>query len=58
MNASERKESTLVKYDIVFAFANPLHAVISTKFFGKVSGLMMQAFEDRCEAVYGRGVPR
>lgn len=58
MNASEGKESTLVRYDIVFAFANPLHAVISAKFFGQVSGLMMRAFEDRCEEVYGRGAPQ
>jgi len=58
MNASEGKESTLVKYDIVFAFANPLHVAISARFFGQVSGLMMRAFEDRCEEVYGRGDPR
>lgn len=58
VNTSEGKESTLVKYDIAFAFANPLHAAISSKFFGQVSGLMMRAFEDRCGEVYGRGVPR
>ena len=57
-NASGGKESTLVKYHIAFAFANPLHAAISARFFGQVSGLMMQAFEERCEEVYGRGVPR
>lgn len=50
------KDSTLVKYDIAFAFANPLHAAISAKFFGQVSGLMMRAFENRCEEVYGRGI--
>ena len=58
VNASGGKESALVKYDIAFAFANPLHAVISAKFFRQVSGLMMRAFEDRCEEVYGRGAPR
>lgn len=56
VDAPEGKESTLVKYDITFAFANPLHAVISAKFFGEVSGLMMRAFEDRYEEVYGLGV--
>ena len=57
-NASGGKESTLVKYDISFAFANPLHAAISAKFFGQVSGLMLAAFEDRCEEVYGLGASR
>jgi len=57
-DASGGKGSTLVKYDIAFAFANPIHAVVSAKFFGQVSGLMMRAFEDRCEQVYGLGVPR
>ena len=55
-NASGGKESSLFKYDIAFVFANPLHAAISAKFFGQVSGLMMRAFEDRCEEVYGRRV--
>ncbi|KAF9782204.1 dehydrase and lipid transport-domain-containing protein [Thelephora terrestris] len=57
-HASGGNESTLVRYDIAFAFANPLHAAISAKFFGQVSGLMMHAFEDRCERVYGRAVSR
>lgn len=54
MDASGDEKSTLVKYDIAFAFANPLHAAISAKFFGQVSGLMMRAFEDRCGEVYER----
>lgn len=58
VNASGGKESTLVKYDIAFAFANPLHAAISAKFFGQVSGLMMRAFEDRCGEVYGLSASR
>lgn len=58
VNASEGKESTLVRYDIAFDFANPLHAAISAKFFGQVSGLMMRAFEDRCEEVYGLDASR
>jgi coenzyme Q-binding protein COQ10 len=57
-NASEGQESTLVKYDIAFAFANPLHSAISAKFFRQVSGLMMHAFEDRCKEVYGRGLSK
>jgi coenzyme Q-binding protein COQ10 len=57
-NSSGEGGPTLVKYDIAFAFANPLHAVISAKFFGQVSDLMMRAFEDRCGEVYGRGVAR
>lgn len=58
INGPGGKESTLVKYDIAFDFANPLHAAISAKFFGQVSGLMMRAFEDRCEEVYGLGATR
>ncbi|KAG1770086.1 dehydrase and lipid transport-domain-containing protein [Suillus occidentalis] len=46
---------TLVTLDIAFAFENPLHSALSAKFFGKVSRLMVQAFEERCLAVYGSG---
>ncbi|KAF9483927.1 hypothetical protein BDN70DRAFT_873040 [Pholiota conissans] len=51
-------QSTLVTFDLTYEFANPLHAGISSSFFGKVSGMMIQAFEDRCREVYGsrRGI--
>ncbi|OJA14685.1 hypothetical protein AZE42_02407 [Rhizopogon vesiculosus] len=46
---------TLVTLDLAFAFENPLHSAVSATFFGKVSALMVQAFEERCMAVYGSG---
>jgi len=46
---------TLVTLDLAFAFENPLHSAVSAAFFGKVSTLMVQAFEERCLAVYGSG---
>ncbi|KAG2118791.1 dehydrase and lipid transport-domain-containing protein [Suillus discolor] len=46
---------TLVTLDIAFAFENPLYSALSSKFFGNVSMLMVQAFEERCLAVYGSG---
>lgn len=44
---------TLVKFDLTYQFANPLHAGVSSTFFGQVSKMMIQAFEDRCVNVYG-----
>ncbi|KAH6914942.1 dehydrase and lipid transport-domain-containing protein [Coprinopsis sp. MPI-PUGE-AT-0042] len=46
--------STLVSLDLVYDFANPLHAAVSSQFFGQVSQLMIKAFEDRCYEVYRR----
>ncbi|KII94828.1 hypothetical protein PLICRDRAFT_66100, partial [Plicaturopsis crispa FD-325 SS-3] len=46
---------TLVTLDLVYAFANPVHATISAAFFGQVSKLMVKAFEERCLEVYGPG---
>ncbi|TEB30236.1 hypothetical protein FA13DRAFT_1734061 [Coprinellus micaceus] len=46
-------KSTLVTLDLVYAFSNPLHASVSSAFFGQVSKAMVQAFEDRCRRVYG-----
>ncbi|KDQ15477.1 hypothetical protein BOTBODRAFT_173955 [Botryobasidium botryosum FD-172 SS1] len=46
---------TRVTFDLTYAFANPLYASISSRFFGQVSELMVQAFEKRCVEVYGRG---
>lgn len=46
---------TLVSYDIAFAFANPIHAAVSTALFGQVSKLMIKAFEEHCIQVYGEG---
>jgi len=46
---------TLLMFDIVFAFSNPLHASVSSAFFGRVSKMMVRAFEERCIDVYGLG---
>jgi len=46
---------TLLSLDLAFEFANPLHAAVSGAFFGKVSSLMVKAFEERCVRVYGPG---
>jgi coenzyme Q-binding protein COQ10 len=51
--ASDDVGPTLVSLDLSFAFANPVHAVVSGAFFGRVSGLMVKAFEERCAKVYG-----
>jgi len=44
---------TLVSFSLAYQFANPIHAGVSSLFFGQVSKLMIQAFEDRCSQVYG-----
>ena len=44
---------TVLSLDLAFEFANPLHAAVSGAFFGKVSTLMVKAFEERCVKVYG-----
>jgi coenzyme Q-binding protein COQ10 len=44
---------TLLTFDISFAFASPIHAAISKGFFGRVSSMMVTAFEERCLEVYG-----
>lgn len=45
--------TTLLSLDLAFEFANPVHAAVSSAFFGKVSTLMVKAFEERCVTVYG-----
>ncbi|KAF8267437.1 hypothetical protein EI94DRAFT_1730533 [Lactarius quietus] len=45
---------TLLSLDLSYEFANPVHAAVSGAFFGKVSTLMVKAFEERCVKVYGR----
>jgi coenzyme Q-binding protein COQ10 len=52
---SDDSSPTLVSYDVAFAFANPVHAAVSTAFFSQVSKLMIQAFEERCLQVHGKG---
>jgi len=47
--------STLITLDLAFAFSNPVHATVSAAFFGQVSKLMVNAFEERCLEVYGPG---
>jgi len=55
VTASDDVGSTLVSLDLSFAFANPLHAAVSGAFFGKVSTLMVKAFENQCMKVYDAG---
>ncbi|KAM6495921.1 hypothetical protein JOM56_008627 [Amanita muscaria] len=45
-------DSTLVTLDLVYAFANPLHAAVSGAFFGQISKQTIRAFEERCRIVY------
>jgi len=44
---------TLVTFSLAYQFANPIHAGLSCVFFGRVSNLMIEAFEDRCTKIYG-----
>ena len=53
--ADDLSRPTLLTFDIVFAFSNPLHASVSGAFFGRVSRMMVKAFEERCIDVYGLG---
>ncbi|KAJ6599102.1 dehydrase and lipid transport-domain-containing protein [Mycena vulgaris] len=50
--------ATLVSLDLAFAFASPIHAAVSSSFFGQVSRLMVNAFEERCADVYGVGASK
>ncbi|KAK7470692.1 hypothetical protein VKT23_002114 [Stygiomarasmius scandens] len=52
--SADENSNTLVTLDLSFAFANPIHAAVSSAFFGQVSKQMVQAFEQRCIDVYGR----
>ncbi|KAK9720795.1 hypothetical protein K7432_003898 [Basidiobolus ranarum] len=36
-----------------FEFASPIHAQVSNLFFDQVSSLMIKAFEERCQQLYG-----
>jgi coenzyme Q-binding protein COQ10 len=53
-NMPEDAPETLVSLDLAYEFSNPLHAQVSSAFFGQVSKAMTQAFEDRCRALYDR----
>ncbi|KAF8165380.1 dehydrase and lipid transport-domain-containing protein [Crassisporium funariophilum] len=44
---------TLVSFNLTYEFADPIYASVSSTFFGRVSKLMIKAFEDRCVEVYG-----
>jgi coenzyme Q-binding protein COQ10 len=43
----------LVSFDLTYEFSNPLHAGVSSTFFGQISKLMIAAFADRCQSIYG-----
>ncbi|KAJ4478027.1 dehydrase and lipid transport-domain-containing protein [Lentinula aciculospora] len=51
-SGKDYSNTTLVTLDLSFAFASPVHAAVSSAFFGQVSKQMVQAFEDRCSKVY------
>ncbi|KZT60826.1 hypothetical protein CALCODRAFT_465105 [Calocera cornea HHB12733] len=53
--AKEQAGPTLLTLDLEYSFLNPLHAALAGAFFEKVSGMMVDAFERRCEVVYGPG---
>jgi len=44
---------TLVSFNLAYEFASPIHAGVSSVFFGRVSKLMLQTFENRCLQLYG-----
>ena len=44
---------TLVSFNLTYEFSNPLHAGVSSAFFGQISKLMIEAFSDRCQSIYG-----
>lgn len=52
---ADARGPTLVSIDLTYAFAHPLHAQVSAAFFGQVSKLMIRAFEERCQQLYGAG---
>ncbi|KIM46222.1 hypothetical protein M413DRAFT_64768 [Hebeloma cylindrosporum] len=50
---SDAPGPTLVSFDLTYEFSNPLHAGVSSAFFGQISKLMIAAFADRCQSIYG-----
>ena len=48
--------ATCLSLDIVFVFANPMHAALSSAVIGQVSDKMIEAFVNRCSEVYGSGL--
>lgn len=52
-HTSDAPGPTLVSFDLTYEFSNPLHGGVSSTFFGQISKLMIAAFADRCESIYG-----
>ncbi|KAH8926460.1 cyclase/dehydrase [Atractiella rhizophila] len=48
------KNSTIVDFSLCYSFASPVYASVSSVFFDKVSSQMVNAFQSRCEKIYGR----
>ncbi|CAI2185461.1 11356_t:CDS:2, partial [Funneliformis geosporum] len=44
-------------FHLEFEFTSPLHAQVANVFFDQVSALMVDAFEERCNQVYGPPAP-
>ncbi|CAG8655530.1 14125_t:CDS:2 [Funneliformis caledonium] len=44
-------------FHLEFEFTSPLHAQVANVFFDQVSALMIDAFEERCNQVYGPPAP-
>ena len=45
---------TSVSYHLTYEFVNPLYSATSAAYFGRVAGMMIKAFEDRCLVIYGK----
>lgn len=54
-NTDPHTGPTLLTIDLAFAFVNPLHRIASQAVLPKVSEKMVEAFEQRCLDVWGRG---
>ncbi|TFK55662.1 hypothetical protein OE88DRAFT_1804481 [Heliocybe sulcata] len=52
----QENPQAVVTLDLAYVFSNPLHASVSAMFFGQVSRLMVDAFQQRCVEVYGGDV--
>lgn len=53
--ASPDQGPTLLTVDLAFSFANPLHRIASQAVLPKVADKMVEAFEERCLQVWGKG---
>lgn len=50
----KRANVTTVHFSVSFSFSNPVYRGVAQAAFGPVSELMIQAFQQRCEKIYGK----